>query len=113
MNGSSGTSRPQILVLSHRNDITADRVEQVLLERNVAFFRLDTADFPLRSSMTVGYGSAPPSLILRSETGQPVDLADVRSIWYRQPRPFQPDTGLEGFEQNFIVNEAMFAVGGG
>lgn len=112
MNGISGSSRPQILVLSHSDDITADRVEQVLLKRNVAFFRFDTAHFPVRSSMTASYGLASPSLILRPETGPPVDLADVRSIWYRQPRHFRPDTGLEGFEQNFVVNEAMFAVGG-
>ena len=104
-------STKTVLVLTQQLDSHADLVIHELNRRGVPVVRFDTADFPQRST-----------LIARNRTdlwegaiafqNRSLDFAQIGSIWYRRPTPFELDPTLTPSGQQFASAEARMAVGG-
>lgn len=100
-----------VLVLSPEMDLTADRVVAELTHRDVPVVRMDTAWFPTRLTLDARLDQQRWAGELR--TGRrSVDLADLRSVWYRSPTAFRFPTGMSQPERRHAGWEAKFGVGG-
>jgi len=75
---------PVILILTNREDITADYVVLELQKRGVHYFRFNVEDFPQKVVGTVSLAGATPSALFQTPKGI-VDVSALRSIWYRRP----------------------------
>lgn len=101
-----------VLVLTEPSDVTADSVVDVLNQRGVPVFRCDTAEFPLQLTLDARLSGAGQWVgVLRGEHRE-VDLATIRSVWYRRPTAFELPPGLSEPEARLAAHEARFGLGG-
>ncbi|OXM43058.1 MvdC/MvdD family ATP grasp protein [Amycolatopsis alba] len=100
-----------VLVLARDFDPTADAVIAALAARHVPVFRTDLAAFPaqLRLDARLRNGTWTGRLW---NAHHEVDLADIRSIWNRNPSPYQVDSALPADVQDFCHREAKLGFGG-
>jgi hypothetical protein len=97
-----------ILILTEPFDPHADHIIKILTERGAEFVRFNPADFPARTSLSIGY--APDgrmrSLLRLPETT--VDLAGLQSVWNRRPRPPVPHDEIKDVAaRQFIAHETQ------
>lgn len=93
-----------VLVLTARDDVTADAVIDELSTRDVRVVRYDTADFPISSRLAATLG---PTGWEGTVTGdRTVDLNDVDAVWWRRPEVFDVPTGWPDHARAFAVSEA-------
>src|ERR1700691_4745987 len=91
---------PEVVILTHRRDLTADVVIAELYRRNTRFFRFDPGDLPTQAAMEATIDRETGRWDQRlSADGRTVDLGSVRSIWYRRPSEFAHPPGLTRLEQ--------------
>lgn len=97
-----------VLVLTSRNDLTADAVIDELTRRGAEVVRYDTADFPIASQLAVTLG---PDGWEGTLTGdRSIDLRSVGSVWWRRPAEFiVPDTWPD-VARAFAMSEARVGV---
>jgi ATP-grasp ribosomal peptide maturase len=81
-------TRRVVLVITHWFDPTADFVVEELNRRGVAVLRFDTADFPLRLTVTGRLGGPGWSGTIR-HAERAVCLADIAGIYFRRPTSFE------------------------
>jgi hypothetical protein len=74
-----------ILVVTDPLDVHADRVLQKIKNRNIDFFRLNTADFPEKFSVSFSYSSTGHAQHILHAGSQEINLSQLKSIWYRRP----------------------------
>lgn len=73
-----------LLVVTSREDLTADWLILELEKRATDFVRFNTEDFPTRTRLVW----RPSGATLQLEaSGLSVDLAEVSAVWYRRPVP--------------------------
>jgi ATP-grasp ribosomal peptide maturase len=85
------TDAGQVLVLAGRLDPTCDLVVEELNRRAVPVFRTDTAEFPLSLTLAASLSGNRWRGTL-SNAHRTLDLASVRSVYYRRPsRPRLPE----------------------
>lgn len=95
-----------ILIITCRDDLTADYVIIELQNRGLRYFRLNTEDFPLRCQF-VWHGFAPDDVEIRFGEGKTLRLADVKSVWYRRPKgPLGLDALPDEASRLFVAEEA-------
>ncbi|MFF4700943.1 ATP-grasp ribosomal peptide maturase [Streptomyces chattanoogensis] len=93
-----------VLILTGRDDLTADAVVEELAERGENVVRYDTADFPTTSRLAVSLtgdgwaGSLTGSRVLRLEA--------VKSVWWRRPNEFVTPEDWPGPARALAVSEA-------
>lgn len=95
-----------VLVLTSRDDVTADDVVLALTVRDVPVARVDPAEFPATLSLSVtceGDGWTGTVVTEHRE----FRLEDVRSVYYRRPRAPVPSPGLAGAEREWATREAV------
>lgn len=80
-----------ILLVTNKHDFTADRVVAELQDRQAAFVRLNTEDFPMhaRGSGWCDHGEVTAQIDLGS--GRRVRFEELSAIWYRRPEPSRVD----------------------
>lgn len=93
-----------ILVLTGRDDLTADAVVEELSARGAEVVRYDTADFPTVSRLAVSLTGDGWAGTLTSS--RPLRLEDVRSVWWRRPNEFTTPNGWPGHARALAVSEA-------
>ena len=105
----------KVLILSNREDITADYVVLELTRRNVPFFRFNTEDYPLKVQLSLNLEEASfaGAFIRREEV---FHVEEFRSVWYRRPSPpsfdsLPLDSGLKAFctKESFYALEGLWA----
>lgn len=97
-----------VLVLTSRNDLTADAVVDELTSRGADVVRYDTADFPIASRLAVTLG---PDGWEGTLTGdRPIDLRSVGSVWWRRPAEFVVPDAWPDIARAFAVSEARVGV---
>lgn len=105
-------SNKYVVILTNREDLTADYVVIELTKRNVPFFRFNTEDFPhdvsvalhLEQGSMEGHFKS-QDLILR--------FNDIRSIWYRRPAiPSFSHVSLDPGLKEYCVKEAYYTLEG-
>ncbi|MFJ6411005.1 ATP-grasp ribosomal peptide maturase [Streptomyces hydrogenans] len=98
--------RPLILVITALGDVTADLVVGELHERDVPVVRLDPAtDFPEPARLTARFGAGGFAGELTTAS-RDVDLARVRSVYWRRPTPYGDPRQAETPERRFGVEQA-------
>ena len=74
------------LILTNKEDITADWVVRELRNREVPFVRLNSEDLPYGKA---SWDSDTAEMSFETAEGQLIRQSDLHSIWYRRPgRPF-------------------------
>lgn len=104
-----------VLILTHVEDKTADRVAAELALRGVPVARLDQAEIPLAVAVEGRIGSSgrwSGQLRYRENEAVVADLTDVRSVWHRHTRQFVVDPQMSGPERAFAYGEARRGYGG-
>jgi len=100
-----------ILLVSHRGDEHLAPVLAALRRRRARAEVLDTGRFPLPGRLELRLG-ARPALRL-SDGRRAFDLATVRAVWWRRPRPFAPDPAMPvGAHRDFAGRETAEAFAG-
>ena len=95
-----------ILVLTEPSDPTADHVLQMLTARGAEFVRFNLADFPARSSLSIGYAPNGEMRSLLRVGEQAVDLAQLQSVWIRRPNPPVPHERIQDAAvREFVADE--------
>ena len=97
-----------ILILTSREDITADAVVDELADRDADVVRFDTADFPTGSRLaaTLQGGGWVGTITNTGFPGRVIDLGYVRSVWWRRPTEFRTPEEWAADEQAFAAGEA-------
>lgn len=102
-----------VLVLTDEFDPTADRVVNLLNDRDIPVFRCDTADFPQRLQLDAVMNPDPPRWVGHLRTShRTISLADIRSVWYRRPTHFRLSSEMSEPETARAEAEARFGFGG-
>lgn len=102
-----------ILVVTSKNDLTADRLVCELTDRNASFARFDLAEFPRALSMSAVLEGADSHWNGEIRTTcKRVQLSDVQAIYYRRPTGFELPDHLGASDRAFAVAEARRGVGG-
>jgi hypothetical protein len=107
----AGRETGTALVVADDRDETADRVCTVLRERAVPVFRFDTADFPGRVQLHAVLNDGMWTGHL-SRHDERLDLAGVRSVFLRRPRPFEVPAHLTVTERWHAATESRYGLGG-
>lgn len=93
-----------ILILTGRDDLTADAVVEELARRGEDVVRYDTADFPTASRLAVSLtGDGWAGLLAGSRL---VRLESVKSVWWRRPNEFRTPDHWPGHARALAVSEA-------
>lgn len=108
--GSSAT-RNAVLVLTSAEDGTADPVIHHLVQRDIPVVRMDPGDFPSAMTVEAEFGDDRWRGTVR-DAFRGVDLASVRSVYYRRPSQFTLTEGMSGPEQRWAYREARMGFGG-
>jgi hypothetical protein len=100
-----------VLVLSGLDDPTADAVVAELRRRSARVVRMDLGDFPIR--LRLAASTSPDGWVGRLWADDTVvELAEVRSVYYRRPTRFALPEGLSDGDAAFAGAEARLGLGG-
>lgn len=101
-----------ILIVTNREDVTADFVVLELKDRKKRFIRFNTEDFPEKINIKVFYkrGRMHGSFkFINSKIS--LDFSSIKSIWYR--RPVMPEfSGLPREYKKFCIRESLTVLNG-
>lgn len=99
--------------MTRLDDPTSDAVIGELGRRGVPVIRLDPGDFLSGGiELTASFGSGGgPSGVLATPSRR-VDLASIRSVYYRRPSPHEPPPGMDEQDARFAVAQARQGLGG-
>ncbi|MFJ2607747.1 ATP-grasp ribosomal peptide maturase [Streptomyces sp. NPDC091279] len=96
-----------VLVLTGRDDLTADAVVEELAQRGEHVVRYDTADFPTASRLAVSLtGDGWAGALTSSDQRRTVRLETVKSVWWRRPNEFRTPDAWPGDARALAVSEA-------
>ncbi|MFC5662287.1 ATP-grasp ribosomal peptide maturase [Kitasatospora misakiensis] len=101
-----------VLVITGAFDPTADLVVEELNRRAVSVFRADTAWFPSRLAVTAGLDGPPGWRGPLATDHRTLDLAAVRSVYYRRPTPAEFPPELPPEVRAVAAAEARHGFGG-
>jgi glutathione synthase/RimK-type ligase-like ATP-grasp enzyme len=107
----STPARPSILIVSYPGEEHADAVAALLKGDGRCVARINLADFPARAGLSSSWRpDRAPSFMLETEDG-PIDLADVKVVWWRRVQPFAVDSRIgASARRQFAVSETSQAL---
>lgn len=91
-----------ILVVTNRDDHTADWLILELVSRDAKFFRFNTEDYVAQSKVTW----APPHPAHLDVRGRVCDLSSITSVWYRRPVSPRVSSDLSAERASWAIGEA-------
>ncbi|MCH0538370.1 ATP-grasp ribosomal peptide maturase [Streptomyces sp. MUM 203J] len=103
---------PPVLIVAAPDDWPTDRVVTELTSRGVEVFRMDTADFPQRLTLTGRIDQRHGWAGGLATAHRAVDLSRVGAVYYRAPGAFQFPHGMSGPEERFAAAQARAGLGG-
>ncbi len=103
-----------ILLVTHRGDGHLAPVAAALRRLRARFALLDTGRFPVPGRIDLRLGGRRESLAVAGGGSRgALDLAAVRAVWWRRPRPFHPDPAIPlSSHRAFAAGEAAEAFAG-
>jgi ATP-grasp ribosomal peptide maturase len=101
-----------VLVLAQEPDLPTDEIVLGLAERGVPVFRADLSWFPQRLELAAILEDGYLWCGRLSTATRSVELAEIRSVWYRHPSAFAFPSGMSEVEQAHAYTEARLGVGG-
>ncbi|MEE4598469.1 hypothetical protein V2J94_42675 [Streptomyces sp. DSM 41524] len=103
---------PTILVIAARDDWPTDRVVNVLTNRGVRVFRMDTADFPQRAILAGRIDTRRGWSGRLANSHRAVELSDIEAVYFRAPHQFRLVDGMSEAERRFAAAQARAGFGG-
>lgn len=100
-----------VLVVTQLDDATADVVIEELGRRDVPVARVDPADFPETVTVKAQVDGSGLGGEIRTAT-RAVALDEVRSVYWRRPRPYAAPTGPDAQEARWCADQARYGLGG-
>lgn len=97
-----------VLVLTGRDDLTADAVIDELTRRKASVVRYDTSDFPQVSRVAAALGTQGWEGQLTAVRS--IDLETISAVWWRRPAEFNVPIDWPDEAQAFAVSEARVGV---
>lgn len=98
------TKKERIVVVTDQFDPHADMLIIELRKLGQQPVRLHPADFPMTASVTLDFDQQHWGGELALAKG-PLDIDDIKSIWWRRPEPYVIDTDLSKAERLFARRE--------
>lgn len=101
-----------LLIITNRQDYTADYLILGLRELGVDFVRFNTEEFPEQVGLTLSFSSTglSGSLVIR---GRQIDTREIKSVWYRRPVSSVPSRKIrDEAARQFAVQESNTALQG-
>jgi glutathione synthase/RimK-type ligase-like ATP-grasp enzyme len=95
-----------ILIVSMEQDPHADRVEDVLRDRDVRFVRLNTSEFPEEIAAAIGISEEGEHIEVR-KGAERLNVDDISAVWYRRPEPPKVSTRMTSQNITFSNNESF------
>lgn len=99
-----------ILLLTNKEDLTADFVVLELQKRSVPYYRFNTEDFPTKVKASIFFDVDTLHGCIKDERYY-IDMRKVKSIWYRRPKRAISLEKLGDFK-TFCINESWFFLRG-
>jgi hypothetical protein len=96
-----------LLVVTNREDFTADWLILELQRRGASYVRFNTEDYPQRCTLHWSVGDARLEL-----SGRELAARDIESVWFRRPVEPRIRPGLPADEAAWAVREAAEALDG-
>jgi glutathione synthase/RimK-type ligase-like ATP-grasp enzyme len=94
-----------ILIITNKEDITADYVVLELQKRNIEYVRVNTEDFPTESFGNAVFNE--DEELIFNTPNKKIDLSRIKSVWYRRPIKPNIDSAIENDSvREFCLNEA-------
>jgi glutathione synthase/RimK-type ligase-like ATP-grasp enzyme len=101
-----------ILIITNRQDYTADYLILGLRELGVDFVRFNTEEFPEQVGLTLSFSNSGSSGSLDFR-GRQIDTREVTSVWYRRPVSSVPSHKIrDEAARQFAVQESNTALQG-
>lgn len=100
-----------VLAVTRLDDITADLVIAELHRRAVPVVRIDPGDFPDDLTLATFLDESGLRGYATTVTGE-LPLANVRSVYWRRPSPYQAPSDMDEQAATWAVEEARWGVGG-
>lgn len=102
-----------VLVFAQEADAPVDAVVRRLAELDVPVFRADTSWFPRQLVLGARHESGRwHGNLTDAVSGRTVALEGITAIWYRDPKAFALDPGMNPEERRFAHGEARLGFGG-
>ncbi len=100
-----------ILIVTNRQDQTADYLILELKKRNADYVRFNTEDFPQKVVIDWGISnqSVDGKFLINDRD---INFSQIASIWYRRPVSPVLDCNLGKEEKNFVIAESLTTVDG-
>lgn len=96
----------KILIITNKQDYTADFVIKHLHERAICFFRFNTEDFPIKYSTSLNISKSNFNIQLKSDKIS-LNVDEIKGIWYRRPvKPQFSEIKLSDDDKDFAIREA-------
>ncbi len=104
-------SERRVLVVTGADDPTADLVITELNGRGVPLLRLDPGGFPHELTVAAAFGADGVSGHMQAPTGT-VDVARVRSVYWRRPSPYPAPDHLDAQDGAWVQEQSRWGLGG-
>lgn len=98
------------LVITRRDDVTADVVVEELYRRGVPVVRMDHGDFPADLTVTARYDTAVGGRL--TTPSRDVDLTGIRAVYWRRPGSWGTPAGLDEQSAKWCATQARYGAGG-
>jgi hypothetical protein len=99
------SSEEPVLVLTNQSDASADLVVEHLNKRGVPVFRCDAAEFPTELGLSATLEADGWAGWL-GRNNRYLDLAAVRSVYFRRPQPFRFVDGMSEVAHQFAESQS-------
>lgn len=106
-----GSNGAPVVVVSALDDLTADLVIAELADRDVPVVRLDPGRFPDEVTVNARPGDRQSAGTVATAS-RTLELAAVRSVYWRRPTPYHAPAGLTGYDAQWCVDQARYGLGG-
>jgi glutathione synthase/RimK-type ligase-like ATP-grasp enzyme len=101
-----------ILLVTHARDRHLPPVLRALERRRLRARLLDTGRFPLRGTLDLVLGGRGPSRLRVAGGPASFRAEEVAAVWWRRPRPFEPDPRMPLRHREFAFRETSEAFAG-
>ena len=96
-----------LLIVSERQDLTADYLVLRMRERGVPFLRVNTEDFGRTFQLTISVDSAEAVGFVHHSDGTTVRTDEIIGAYIRRPGLPSPDRSIDGNHRDFAFREQL------
>ena len=100
-----------ILIVTNRQDQTADFLILELKRRKAEYLRFNTEDFPQRVRVVWELKNQEPDGYL-AFPNRHLQFSQIKSVWYRRPVNPMPNSDLDDESRNFVTIESLSTLEG-